>query len=545
VWTLGVNWKWHDSAAALIDGRGAVHGFAEEERFTRQKHAWGAFPVKATAYCLRAAGITWADVTAVAVGWDFAHLHRDSEALLAAIFPERPVGAAGPEVIWVRHHVAHALSTFYASGLDEAGVLVVDGSGETDSATIFVGSRTSGLKPLRSWDRRYSLGSLYMAATLLLGFGELDAGKTMGLAPYGASEGVGILPVGDLLADSLPGNSPVGELAADSSFGDFTQAWQAYLASTVGRCGSPSPQLQADPVARRLAATAQETVEAVIRALHSETVALSGHDAVCLAGGVSLNCVANGMLPEPVYVPPFPHDAGVALGAAWCVQPPVDNAGPLSAYLGPDLTLGNELESLREAGCVIGDLAVDDVVAELLAGRLGAVAEGRAEVGPRALGHRSILALPAPAQVQARVNAVKRREPWRPFGPVTLSSHARRLWPSQGARERYMIGTAVVSGLAREIMPAAVHVDGTTRPQSVEASSDATVARILNGLEAAGVYPVLLNTSLNNRGEPIANSAADAVRSFLTLGLDFLVIGGLLVRRPGRDGAECTSDPHL
>jgi carbamoyltransferase len=531
-WTLGVNWKWHDSAAALIDGRGVVHAFAEEERFIRQKHAWGAFPAEATAYCLRAGGITWADVTTVAVGWDFAHLRRDTEALLAAIFRERPTGAAGPEVIWVRHHVAHAVSTFYASGLDEAGVLVVDGSGETDSATIFVGSRTSGLKPLRSWDRRYSLGSLYMAATLLLGFGQLDAGKTMGLAPYGATEGAAILPVGDLLTDNLPNNSPVGRLPADSSFDEFTQAWQAYLASTVGRCGSPSAQLQADPVARQLAATAQETVETVIRALHSETVALSGHNAVCLAGGVALNCVANGMLPEPVYVPPFPHDAGVALGAAWCVQPPLDNNGPLSAHLGLDLTLGDEITALRDAGCVIGEMSVGDVVAELFAGRIGAVAEGRAEVGPRALGHRSILALPAPAQVQERVNAVKRREPWRPFAPVTLSSHARRLWPSQGARERYMIGNAVVSGLAREIMPAAIHVDGTTRPQSVDASSDATVVRILHGLKAAGVYPVLLNTSFNNRGEPIVNSAADAIRSFLTLGLDFLVIDGLLVRWP-------------
>jgi len=538
VWTLGVNWNWHDTAASLVDGLGVVHAFAEEERFTRRKHAWGSFPSQATAYCLRAAAIAWSDVTTVAVGWDFQHLRRDTEALLAAIFPERPPGAPGPEVVWLRHHEAHAASTFYASGLDEAGVLVVDGSGETDSATIFTASRATGLKPLRSWDRRYSLGSLYMATTLLLGFGQLDAGKTMGLAPYGAAEGAGILPLGDILADQLPDASPVRALPVDGRFDQFTQAWQGYLATAVGRCDTPSPQLHADPVARRLAAGAQGTVERVMRALHSETVALSGHDAVCLAGGVALNCVANGMLPEPVYIPPFPHDAGVALGAAWSVQPPVHSQGPLSPYLGLDLTIGDEIGALRDAGCAVAELVVDDVVAELLAGRIGALAEGRAEIGPRALGHRSILALPAPAAVQGRVNALKRREPWRPFAPVTLPSHARRLWPSQGARERYMIGTAVVSGRAREVMPAAMHVDGTTRPQSVDDSSDSTLARILHRLEAAGVDPVLLNTSFNDRGEPIVNSAADAVRSFLALGLDFLLIDGLLVRRPGQNGAD-------
>lgn len=533
-----MNWNWHDTAAALVDAHGTVHTFAEEERFSRRKHAWGSFPIQATAYCLRAAAIAWSDVTTVAVGWDFEHLRRDSDALLAAIFPERPPSAPGPEVVWVRHHEAHAASTFYASGLDEAGVLVVDGSGETDSATIFEASRARGLKFLRSWDRRYSLGSLYMAATLLLGFGKLDAGKTMGLAPYGATEGAGFLPIGDPLADRLPDASPVRGLPIDSSFDEFTQAWQDHLASAVGRCETPASQLHTDPVARRLAATAQGTVEMVVRALHSETVALSGQDAVCLAGGVALNCVANGMLPEPVYIPPFPHDAGVALGAAWCVQPPAHSAGPLPPYLGLDLAVRDEITTLRDAGCLVDELDVDEVVAELLAGRIGAVAEGRAEIGPRALGHRSILALPAPAGVQERVNAVKGREPWRPFAPVTLSSHARRLWPSQGARERYMIGTAVVSGRAREVMPAAMHVNGTTRPQSVDASSDATLCRVLQGLQGAGVDPVLLNTSFNDRGEPIVNSAADAVRSFLALGLDFLLIDGVLVRRPGHNGAE-------
>jgi carbamoyltransferase len=185
---------------------------------------------------------------------------------------------------------------------------------------------------------------------------------------------------------------------------------------------------------------------------------------------------------------------------------------------------GEEVDTLREAGCTVSDFSVQAVTDALLAGRIGAVAEGRAEAGPRALGHRSIIALPAPAPVRDRVNALKNREPWRPFAPVTLPSYARRLWPDQGLRARYMVGTAQVSGLAREVLPAAAHVDGSTRPQVVQSGEALAVSRILDSLEAAGAPPVLLNTSFNGRGEPIVDSARDSADAFLKLGLDFLVL---------------------
>jgi carbamoyltransferase len=286
-------------------------------------------------------------------------------------------------------------------------------------------------------------------------------------------------------------------------------------------------------MAVRIAAGVQRTVEEHLLGLHAENARLAGTDQVCLAGGVALNCVANGRLPEPVYVLPVPHDAGVALGAAWAVCPPAKAALLESPYLGTDLRVGGEVDALRADGFAVDAFSPDTVVDLLAAGAVGAVAEGRAEVGPRALGHRSIVALPAPAVVRDRINARKGRERWRPLAPVTLPWYADRLWPSQGARELYMIGTADVTDHALEVMPAAAHVDGSTRPQVLPAGQAPVVEALLTGLAAGGLPPVLVNTSFNGRGEPIADSAADAVRAFRSLGLDFLVLGDHLVRPSG------------
>jgi carbamoyltransferase len=283
-----------------------------------------------------------------------------------------------------------------------------------------------------------------------------------------------------------------------------------------------------------MAASAQRTVEIAMHDLRAETRRLSGLPHVCLAGGVALNSVVNGRLPEPLYVPPFPHDAGVALGAAWSVCPPA-TAGLLeSPYLGSEPgDLAATAAGTRQPdadGLVVTPFTPEVVVELLIRGRIGAIAEGRAEVGPRALGHRSIVALPRDREMRDRLNAVKRREAWRPFAPVTLPDYAPRLWPSQGLREHYMIGNAVVSEHGLEVMPAAVHVDGTTRPQVLLPGAAPTLGSLLETLRNAGLPPVLVNTSFNGPGEPIVNTAEDAVRSFRELGLDFLVLGDCLVR---------------
>lgn len=177
MWVLGINWEWHDSAAAIVDGDGRIWACAEEERFSRVKHAWNTFPTQAAGECLAAAGVTWQDLDVIAVGWDLPHNfrwnypERDRERLFNVLFGSSARGVKKPEIVFIEHHVAHALSAFYASGFEEAGVVVVDGSGEFYATSIYAANATTGLKPLRHWSRGFSLGALYEAATRALGFG--------------------------------------------------------------------------------------------------------------------------------------------------------------------------------------------------------------------------------------------------------------------------------------------------------------------------------------------------------------------------------------
>ncbi|MFJ4686726.1 carbamoyltransferase C-terminal domain-containing protein [Streptomyces sp. NPDC088789] len=535
---LGINWKLHDTAAALVDGEGKVWALAEEERFTRVKHAWDSYPRNAARFCLSTAGIDWQDLDVVAIGWDLPKWgvwgENDKEQLYRSLFGPEAVGHPdAPELSFVEHHLAHAYSAFYASGFKQAGVLVTDGAGEQESISIY-SADAGGLKLKRRWPRGYSLGSMYEAATRLLGFGYLDAGKTMGLAPYGMAEASALLPFGDVVGDET-GNlhTPFG-LVPESTYPEVTEAWRKHLAARFGTVTHEGDQLHTDPVAVQIAASVQRTVEETIRHLHAETVSLTGVPEVCISGGVALNCVANGRLPEPLYVPPFPHDSGVALGAAWSESPPAPGKLLDSPYLGRAIVPGRELDELREDGFLVTDFDPSKTADLLTAGSIGAVAEGRSEVGPRALCHRSIMAMPHSTSVRDTINRIKGREMWRPLAPVTLPEYARRLWPDQGRRELYMVGNTVISAHAQEVMPASAHVDGTTRPQVLPPGQAPVAESLLTEFAARGLPPVLVNTSFNGRGEPIVDTAGDAVRAFRALGLDFLVLGEHLVHSPTR-----------
>lgn len=535
MWVLGINWRFHDASAALVDGDGVLWAFAEEERFTRVKHAYDTLPTQAARHCLAAAGISWRDLDAIAVGWDLEEPERRRD-YLEALFGPEVRGHKQPEFVCVEHHLSHALASYHASGFSDAGVLVVDGSGEHHSISIFAADST-GLTLKRAWDRRYSLGALYEATTRALGFGVLADGKTMGLSSYADASSVVDLPILDPLSDVRRPDCPV-DMDPALRYDKFVEnGWMRYFEDRFGRVATSTDQIHRDAVAVAMAGSAQHQVEQTMRALLTETVSLSRSQNVCLSGGVALNCVANGRLPEPLYVPPFPHDGGVAVGAAWYVCPPKNKVLLASPYLGTEISNGAATSQLRDEGYTISDFTPETVIEALLDGHIGAIAQGRAEIGPRALGHRSIIALPRPAEVRDRLNALKRREVWRPFAPVTLPDYASRLWPSQGTRELYMVGNAVTSSHARQIAPAAVHVDGTTRPQVVHADGPGALVAILQGLDAISVPPVLINTSFNDRGEPLVNSEAEAVAGFHRLGLDFLILGDKFIKNPRRDSA--------
>lgn len=533
---LGVNAPptgWHDPAACLVDHDGTLLAFCEEERLSRDKHAERSGPLLAVAHCLARAGASFGDVDLVAVGWDVPLASRlfgfewkldDTPAWL-----ERYLGWSCslqdmPEVRFVGHHLAHATIAFQASDFAEAAVLVIDGNGDDESISIYRADRQRGLVRKRVWPRSHSLGYLYAAACRFVGFNHLQAGKLMGLSAWGRAAGAEPW-------DLLPGDAPQapGGIDDGDGFNKYIHAWTAQLERLAGgpRVCRSRRELHLDPLAVQVAVSAQDAVERALLHLAALARELAGTENLCLAGGVALNCKANGLLDGPVFAPPAPHDAGTALGAAWHVTPPrhATPAGRMSAFLGPapGASLNGELDGLHRAA-----LSLEQVCDALQAGCIGAIVQGAGEIGPRALGHRSIVADPSDAAMHARLNELKGREPWRPFGAAALSSRAARLWQPRPRLSDYMLAGTPVSNLGSERLPAAVHVDGTTRPQEVDPASDDVLAALLAqwGDRAGGA---LVNTSFNGPGEPIVSSVADAAAAFRRLGLDFLVLDGELL----------------
>lgn len=530
MWILGLNGApvgWHDAAACLIDGDGTVVAMAEEERFSRIKHSPRASAVHAANWCLEQAGITPDDLDAVTIGWDLPRLFArfggdwgfgNEREFLRNRFGWSFSTARQPELLSVPHHISHAASAFWASGFEEAAVIVNDGNGDDESLSIYEARVGQPLIRRRIWPRTHSLGYLYEAASEAIGLTFLEAGKTMGLASFGRALGLEPRP---LLRREGIDFAPPFDLDVEATRDEILAAWAEVFAEfgEIPRT-TPSADLADDPVAIAIAWSSQATIERMLPALVEEARAITGMDAVCLAGGVALNCSTNGQLAGPIYVPPVPHDAGVALGSAWALCPPKAAARqPMSAYLGPDVgTVGTALDGWQGS-----PVTVDEVTDRLVRGEVGAAAIGRMEVGPRALGHRSILALPTSTAVRDRVNIMKGRELWRPLAPIGLDRANGTLWGGNTTLQRYMLGAAEVTDKGRDEIAATVHVDGTARAQvcdDIGFTSD-----VLHELDRRGLPPVLINTSFNTRGEPIVASADDALRSAGTIGLDFVVIG--------------------
>jgi carbamoyltransferase len=531
---LGVNAPptgWHDAAACLVDDDGTLLAFCEEERLSRDKHAERSGPRLAVGYCLEQAGARFGDVDLVTVGWDVPlagqlYGHRwtldDAPRWLERYLGWRCCARDMPEVRFVGHHLAHATIAFRASDFERAAVLVVDGNGDDESISIYHADRQRGLVRKRVWPRSHSLGYLYDAACRYVGFGALQAGKLMGLSAYGRAAAVEPW-------DLLPAGQPRAPDAVDEGdgFNRYIHAWSAELDRLAGgrRPSRGRHELHLDALAVQVAVSAQEAVERAMLQLADLARELAGTENLCLAGGVALNCKANGLLSGPVFAPPAPHDAGTALGAAWHVAPPRRPVERISAFLGPvpGARVNGALDGLHRE-----PLSLVRVCEALAAGCCGAIVQGRGEIGPRALGHRSIVADPSDPGMHRRLNDIKGREPWRPFGAAALRSRAALLWEPRPRLSDYMLAGTPVSDVARERLPSAVHIDGTTRPQELDPDSGDVLAGLLAhwGDRAGGA---LINTSFNGPGEPIVSSTADAIACFRRLGLDFLVIDDELV----------------
>ena len=551
-WILGLNHGIHDAAAVLLrDGELAV--MIEQERLSRRKGAFNEAPVDALRYCLDYAGLTLDQVDGVALASDldrFAQwLGLDGEERRRQLIyddPDRlfPVEVFGsgqrPSPVPVRHHLAHAASAFWLSGFDEAAVLVVDKRGEDSSAMLAHGVGTE-FRVLESIGVAESLGLYYQTATQYAGLYDESSGgygKLMGLAAYGRPDQPAALCVssGAPAFEALPSlaDLPGREVA-------MTRASQL-LDYFTDRCFPYTVGLRDEVLAyANFAASVQRSLEDVLLALAGRLHTLTGSRRLVVAGGVGLNCSANGAVArsglfDDVFVQPVAHDAGAALGAALelsrRLRPGSRPGSPMThAYWGPSFDQGMIDATLERHGVgfeLLDESTLIEQVADLLArGSVVGWFQGRAEVGPRALGARSLLGDPRTRRTLVRLNRIKGREMWRPVAPSVLHERFSRYFVDAPPNP-FMIVSAWVRDEVRALVPAIVHVDGSARPQAVTAEANPRYWRLIAAFERRTGVPLVVNTSFNLQGEPIVNTPDEAVRDFLQAGIDALAIGDAL-----------------
>jgi carbamoyltransferase len=554
--SLGINYsQMHDSSACIVRD-GEVLFAVAEERLTRLKHD-ATFPVRAIGACLDFARVSADEIDVLCQGWSpprTAFLHDlscfasgkqrfDSRSLLnsarhfTSMWHQRGgenrfrqvFGAKRARFRFVDHHLAHAISAYSYSGLDEAAVLVLDGRGAWEATSLWHG-RGGKLEHVWTIPWPNSLGLFYAAFTHYLGFQPYsDEWKVMGLAPYGE-------PGIDLREFISPNDNPY-----KVSTRLLLSRQSAPLAEMISRLGPKrEPESEIDARHKNLAFAVQDACEQAMMTLARAAVEKTGCRNLCLAGGVALNSKANGKIAasgliDRIFVQPAASDDGVCLGAA--LAPYLDNGGKLPmhkmrhAYLGPASSedeIERALQTYKIPATRVPDPAV--AAAEMLAnGKILGWFQGRMEFGPRALGGRSILADPRDPEMNAKVNnAVKFREWWRPFAPSMLAEVAGEYLES-ATDSPFMVLTAQVKPEKRAIIPSVTHADGSARPQTVERDVNPLYWRLIREFGNRTGVPVVMNTSFNLRGEPIVCSPTDAIRTFFSSGMDALVIGNFIV----------------
>lgn len=584
---LGISAYYHDAAAALLRD-GQIVAAAQEERFSRRKND-ERFPKNSLAFCLRQAGLEPAQLDAV-VFYDkpITKFTRMLESYLAVApggfttFPRVLPGWLGEKlnlrgtiryempglredcpVLFTEHHQAHAASAFFPSPFEEAAILTVDGVGEWATTTIGLG-RSNEVTLLQELRFPHSLGLLYSAFTAYCGF-RINSGeyKLMGLAPYGEPKYVATI------YEHLVEVKPDGSLRLNLEYFQFLRSLRMTNEKFNQLFGGP-PREPETPVEQRhmdVARSIQVVTEDIMLRLARHAREVTGQKHLCLAGGVALNCVANGIMQrekifDRIWIQPAAGDAGGALGAAlavWYMRK--DQAPPRQvilpdamqgAFLGPEFSDADIEAVLKQHGAVYQRLEreaiLERVVGLLTQEKIVGWVQGRMEFGPRALGHRSIIGDPRSARMQSVLNLkVKFRESFRPFAPAVLAERAAEFFELD-APSPYMLLVAPVrpelrlkvsaaaQGLERlkqirSQLPAVTHVDYSARVQTVTAEQNPSFYALLKRFEACTGCPVLVNTSFNVRGEPVVCTPDDAYRCFVNTEMDYLAIGNFLLER--------------
>ena len=596
---LGISAFYHDSAAALVrDGK--IVAAAQEERFTRIKHD-KRFPEHAIAYCLKEAGQTLDDIDHVVFyekplvkferlletylanaprGFQsFRHAMPvwikdklfQKRAIVKALEPLSKTGGIGQKLLFADHHQSHAASAYYPSPFEEAVVLTLDGVGEWSTASVSVG-RGHALTLDREIRFPHSLGLLYSAFTYYTGF-RVNSGeyKVMGLAPYGEPRYAG------LILDHLLDVKTDGSFWLNQDYFEYATGLTMTNARFHALFGGP-PRDPDQPLTQRhmdLAASVQKVTEEVMLRMTRELARSYAIPNLCLAGGVALNCVANGKILregcfERVYVQPAAGDAGGALGAALAAyhihlnRPRHLNGamdGMQGSYLGPEFSQPEIERRLKTAGARYETLGDDGMLSRtvdrIVAGDAVGWFQGRMEFGPRALGARSILGDPRNPEMQRTLNLkIKYRESFRPFAPAVLAEDVADYFEHEEASP-YMLFVADVKrnrrrklgadeaqlfgidrlNTVRSDVPAITHVDYSARIQTVHKETNPRFHKLIDAFKTRTGCSVLVNTSFNVRGEPIVGTPEDAFRCFMGTEMETLVVGNCVMRKNQQDSA--------
>jgi len=594
---LGISAFYHDSAAALIED-GALVGAAQEERFTRKKHDSG-FPEKAVQYCLDTAGIKLADVDYVAF-YDKPFLKF--ERLLETYLAFAPKGFTSfrmamplwlkeklfqktllrdemkkwqPDFDWQKrllfgeHHQSHAASAFFPSPFEEAAILCMDGVGEWATTSLGWGQGNK-LEMLREIHFPHSLGLLYSAFTYYTGF-KVNSGeyKVMGLAPYGEPR------FKELILDKIVDLKEDGTFRLDQQYFDYCTGLRMTNDRFAELFGGPArkPEEMLNQTHMDLAASVQAVTEEIVIRLGRSVKKETGAKNICLAGGVALNCVANGKLLreglfENIWVQPAAGDAGGAVGAAYAAyhgfmgQPRKLNGhmdGMAGSYLGPEYTDDEIAERLTKAGGKLTRLSREQMIEQTAQALADSKAigwmQGRMEFGPRSLGARSILGDARSPSMQKTLNLkVKYRESFRPFAPAVLREDLEQYFDIK-SDSPYMLMVAPVNegrrramtadeeklfgidklNVPRSDIPAVTHVDYSARVQTVHKETNPAFHDLLESFKAKTGCSVLVNTSFNVRGEPIVCTPEDAFRCFMGSEIEVLVAGNCFLKKEEQD----------
>ncbi|MDG6906107.1 MAG: hypothetical protein JRN20_10025 [Nitrososphaerota archaeon] len=563
---LGVLPIRHDTSVAFVkDGR--LVSAVEEERFVRVKHT-ETFPINSIIWTMAANNLKPSDIDAIAVPWSLKLLRRS----LAFSFPyvlqflRRKANLAkfAYSVYWAlsgdrerhpalrkisetcrllhyEHHLSHAASVYFTSGHDSAAILTVDGGGELDSTVIWkgVGGR---IEPLYRKKFNESLGMFYDACTGYLGFPNSieDAGKTMGYAPYGKAESAASFRRLSEILEVTDSDYKIHGISRTIAHAEEHLPYMRLMEKMFGQRSSSKPD-PADQKTSGFAFACQSLLEDAMMALARKAKSETSSNCLLMAGGVALNAKANMTIRrssvfDDVYVFPAPNDGGVAIGAAFLAAQELGDK-PVNerldhAYLGPtydEKEIESQLDLLKVKYTRISDVP-ERVCSKLENGDLVALFDGAMELGPRALGHRSILADPRKQEMWKKVNTIKGREMWRPLAPSILIERSKDYYDDD-SESPFMVMMYEGNDQARKQAPAVTHIDNTARIQTVRKDISPNYHNIISEFEKRTGVPIVMNTSFNLAGEPLINTPKEAVRSFYTSGIDTLILGNYMIQK--------------